>query len=76
MGFPVRTVLLAQLVKGFDEGAAAGGAGLVQLNAVNGSVLDLDTFHVLPANVQDTVHFRLKKRRGIVVGDRLHFPFV
>ncbi len=37
------------------EGAAAGGAGLVQADVLDDAVLDLQALHVLAANVQDEV---------------------
>ena len=62
--------------EGLDKGAAAGGAGLVQLDAVYGMVFDADTLHVLAADVQDTVHFRVEEFRGVVVGHGLHLALV
>ena len=62
--------------EGFDEGTAAGGAGLVQHNAVDGAVLDLDALHVLAADVQDAVHIRLKGCCGIIVGNGLDLALI
>ena len=42
-----------------DKRAAAGGAGFVELHAVYGLVFDFYAFHVLPADVQDTIHLRM-----------------
>ena len=47
-----------------DKGAAAGGAGLVELHRVDALVLDLDAFHVLTADVQDAVDLRIKEGGG------------
>ena len=47
--------------KGLNKGAAAGGAGLIELYAVHRPVLDPYTFHILSADIQDTVYFRVKK---------------
>ena len=68
------------VVQGFckclDERTASRGAGLVELYAVHGLVLDLDAFHILAADVQDAVHIRLEKCGRVVVGDGLHLAFV
>ena len=37
--------------KGLNKGAAAGGTGFVELDAVHSSVFDADAFHVLAADV-------------------------
>ena len=39
-------------------------------------VLYLDTFHILTADIQDTVHLRVKESGCIVVGYGLHFPLI
>ena len=62
--------------EGLDKGAAARRAGLVELYAVHGAVLNLDTFHVLTADVQDAVHLRIEEGSGIIVGYRFHFPVI
>ena len=62
--------------KGLDKGTAAGGARLVQLYTVNGLVLDLDTLHVLTADIQDAVHIGVKESCGIVMGHRLHLAVI
>ena len=62
--------------KVFKEGAAAGGAGLIQENGVYGVVPDFDAFHVLTADVQNAVHLRIEEGGGLVVGDGLHLPLV
>ena len=64
------------LGKGLDKRAAAGGTSLVELDAVYRLILDLDAFHILSADVQDTVHVRLKEGGGIVVGHRFHLSLV
>ncbi|GFI51001.1 hypothetical protein IMSAGC020_02211 [Lachnospiraceae bacterium] len=68
--------IVQRLGKGLDEGAAARRAGFVEQYVVNGLVLDLDALHVLAADVQDTVHIRLKIGCGIIVGDRLYFALI
>ena len=59
-----------------DKRTAAGGAGLVQLDAVDGVIADLDAFHVLTADIQDAVHIRIKEGSGGVVRDGLDFALV
>ena len=46
---------------------AAGRAGLIQLDAVDGAVFDLDAFHVLTADVENAVYLRIKEGSGVVV---------
>ena len=51
--------LIAQrLGKGLQEAAAAGGTGLVQEDIADRAVLDLETLHVLSADVDDKIHIR------------------
>ena len=38
--------------------------------------MDLETFHVLPADIQHTGHFRAELISGAVMGKGLHFPRV
>ncbi len=60
----------------FDERAAAGGTCFIELYAVNGLVLNLDTFHILSADVQYTVHFRVEESGGLIVRDGFHFAVI
>ena len=62
--------------KGLNKGTAAGGAGLVQLHTVYGVVLDADTFHILTADIQDTVHVRIKEFSGVIMRNSLNFALV
>ena len=62
--------------EGLDEGAAAGGAGFIQLHAVHGLVLDLDALHILTADVENTVHGGIEERGGIVVRNGFHLAVV
>ena len=62
--------------KGLDERAAAGGAGFVQLDAVYGLILDLDAFHILTTDVEDTVNLRIKECSGIVVGNGFNLSLI
>ncbi len=64
------------LCKGFDERSATRRACFVQKHAVYGLVLDLNAFHVLSADIQDTVDTGLKESGGIVVGNGLNFAVV
>ena len=62
--------------KVFDEGAAAGGAGLIQEHRIHGAVSELDALHVLPADIQYAVNLRVEESRRRAVGDGLHLPLV
>ena len=57
----VRDGVAQGLGKGLDEGAAAGGAGLVEQNRIDRPVADLEALHVLPADVDDEVHVGQEK---------------
>ena len=72
----INHAVIQGLCKCLDERATARGAGLVQLHAVDGAVLDLDALHVLTADVEDAVYIRLKECSRIVVGDRLDLALV
>ena len=54
--------------KGLDEGAAAGGAGLVEQNRIDRPVADLEALHVLPADVDDEVHVGGEVTGGVEMG--------
>ena len=58
--------------EGLNEGAAAGGAGLVEHDGVHRLVADLEAFHVLAADVDDKIHLRLEMGGGTVMGHRFH----
>ena len=60
------------LGKGLDEGAAAGGACLVEHDGVHRTVADLKALHVLAADVDDKVHVRPEVGRRLIVGHGLH----
>ncbi len=57
--------------KGFDEGAAARGAGLVDLDIGNAAVADIDRLHVLAADVEDERDVRGEEAGRAIVGHRL-----
>ena len=60
----------------FNERAAAGGACLVEKHAVHGVILYLDAFHILSADVQNTVYLRIEEGCGRIMGDGLHLALV
>ena len=60
----------------FNKGAAARGTGLVEQHIFHRMVPQLDALHVLPADVQHTVHLRVKKGGGGAVGHGLHLALV
>ena len=62
--------------KGFDKGAAAGGTGFVKLDTVYRLAFNFDAFHVLAADIQDTVYLGIEKRGGIIVCHCLYFPVI
>ena len=53
-------VVAQRLRKGLQKAAAAGGAGLVQEDVADGTILDLEALHVLPADINNEVHVRHK----------------
>ena len=53
--------VIQRLGKGFDKGTTARGTCLVQLYAVYGLITDLDAFHILSADIYNTVNLRVKK---------------
>ena len=58
------------------KGAASRRARLIEHDVVDGAILQLNTFHILPADIQHTVHLRIKESRRRTVGNRLYFSFV
>ena len=64
------------LGKGFDKGTTAGGTCLVQLYTVYGLITDLDTFHILSADIYNTVNLRVEESCCIVMGNGLNFAFI
>ena len=67
---------IQRLREGFDEAAAAGRTGLVQKNVVDGVIADADAFHILSADVQDTVHLRIEEGGRVIMRDGLHFAVI
>ena len=60
------------LCKGLQKAAAAGGAGFVQEDVTDGSILDLEALHILPADIDDEIHIRHEVFGGGKVCHRLH----
>ena len=60
------------LRKGLQKAATAAGAGLVQKDIIDGSIMNLEAFHVLPADVEDEIHVRLQMLGGIKMGHGFH----
>ena len=60
------------LGEGLDKGTAAGGAGLVEHNAVDGVVFHLEALDVLAADVQNKVHLGIKMPGRLEVGHGLN----
>ncbi len=58
--------------KGFDEGAATRGAGLVDLDIGDATVADGDRLHVLAADVEDKGDIRSEETGRAIVGHRFH----
>ena len=50
-----------------DERTASGRACLVELNTVYGLIFNFDAFHILTADVEDTVYIRFKVGCGVIV---------
>ena len=72
----VNHIVSQGLGKGLQEGTATGGAGLVQLHIIHGTVLDMNTLHILTADIQNTIHLRLKEGSGIVMGNGFHLSLI
>ena len=65
--------IIAQcLSKGLQKAAAAGGAGLVQEDVVDGTILDLEALHVLTADIDDEIHVGHKVFGGGEMSHRFH----
>ena len=64
------------LGEGLQEGAAAGRAGLVDADGVDGAAADAQVLHVLPADVDDGGDLRIEAGGRPVVGHGLHDALV
>ena len=65
-------VIAQGLGEGLQKAAAARGAGFVEEDVADGTVLDLEALHVLAADVDDEVHIGHEVLGGGEVGHRLH----
>ena len=65
--------IIAQcLSKGLQKAAAAGGAGLVQEDVADGTILDLEALHVLTADIDDEIYIGHKVFGGGEMSHRFH----
>ena len=64
------------LGEGFNERTTAGGAGLVEEDGVHRAVADLEAFHILAADVENTVDFRIEECGSVIMGNRLYLTLV
>ena len=64
-------IVAQRLGEGLQKAAAAGGAGLVQEDVADGTILDLEALHVLTADVDDEVHIGQEVLGSGKVGHRL-----
>ena len=62
--------------KSGEEGPAAGGTGLIELDGVDDPVPDVHSLHILAPDVQDEVHIGVEIAGRPVVGDGLHLAQV
>ena len=62
--------------KVLDKGTAAGTTSFVQRNLTDIAVLDLEAFHILPADIQHAGYFRTKLLRRPEMGKGFHFAGV
>ncbi len=68
--------IIQRFCKRLNKGAAARRAGFIQLHAVDRLIFNTDTFHILSADIQNTIHIRVKKSGCIIMGNRLNLPFI
>ena len=68
--------VVQRLCKGFNKGTAPGGAGFVKLHTVHGLIFDLNAFHILTADIKDTVYLRIKKCSSIIMGNGFYLSLV
>ena len=68
--------VIQRFCKSLDKGAAAGGTRLVELYGIYRLVFDLDTFHVLTADINNTVYIGVEEGSGIVVCHSLNLALV
>ena len=71
-----RNIIAQRHGKCLNKGAAAGGACLIEHNAVNAVILDLETLDILTADVNDKVHLRAEEGSRLKVRHRFYQPEV
>ena len=75
-GGEIRHTVPHRAGKRFDERAAAGRAGFIQFDILNVSVLHINGFHILPADVQNERHIRVESAGGAEVRQRFHHAHI
>ena len=68
--------IIQRFGKCFNKRSTTGRTSFIQLYTVNRLVLDLDTFHILTTNIQNTVNFRIKECCCIIMRNRLNFSLI
>ncbi len=72
--------ILYTVIQGFckslDKGTAARRARFVELYRIYRLVLDFDAFHILTADVNDTIYIGIEERSSIVVCHGLNLALV
>ena len=68
--------IIQRFRKSFNERTASGRTCLVQLYTVNGLIFDFDAFHILAADIENTVYIRFEECGGVVMSYRLHFTLI
>ena len=59
-----------------NKRATAGGTGFIQKHRIHTAITQLDALHILPADVQYTVHILVKKCGGGTVGNGFHLTLI
>ena len=62
--------------KVFNEATTAGRTGFIQQNRIHAALAQFDALHILPADVQHAVHFRVEERSCRAVRHCFHFAFI
>ena len=62
--------------KGLNKGTTAGRTCFVKLYTVYRTVFDLDTFHILTADIQNTVNVRREESCGVIMCYGFDFAFI
>ena len=72
----IRNAHIHRLGVSLDKRSAAGRACFVEHNIIDRTVFDLDTFHVLSADVQDKIHIRQEGSGRLIMSDGLNLTVV